>query len=414
MCSIGEEDFGDQGGAHSMIKDEKDNGIVEDVMCKCNQDKCIIKCELKDSMCKNCFLLFVRHKFRASLGATKIVPTDARVLVNFSGSANDVCLLSMTKLGVDDIAFKKLRVDLEVIYMDDSCIRNNEDIDKRVKRIEKLKELIGNYKDINCHYASIADPLKIAPLTSVTREDLIEISKEENLFLKRFNSLQSLSSKQDFIETTKAQNLRKIAANLSCGFIFISDISIDIAKRLLQNISLGRGSSVAHDVSFCDDRVENFKILRPLKDVTSFEVENYNKFMNLDYIPHQQLYGTDAGQFASIQNLTSSFIDNLQENFSGTISTVFRSSGKIASKKSENQCRLCHSALDYKNSNTLFAIEFSRVVSEMADKELESIEKCEEKAMKAVEGRETMRNVCHGCRNIFIGLNDDEVNEMFS
>jgi hypothetical protein len=147
--------------------------------------------------------------------------------------------------------------------------------------------------------------------------------------------------------------------------------------------------------------------------LTELEVESYNKFNNLNFIP-TKFYGVDEGKFASIQNLTSSFIDGLQENFSGTVSAVFRSCGKMAPRDGEIRCQLCHSIMDVDNSNTLFAIEFSRVVSESADQQLESIEKCEEKANRAVEGGDSnKKHFCHGCRNIFIGLNDAELNEIF-
>lgn len=412
MCSIGEEDFGDEGGAHTMVKNEKFNGFVEDEICKkCNAEKSVIKLDLKSSMCKSCFLLYVRHKFRASLGATKLVPRGAKVLVNFTGSANDVCLLSMTKLGVDDFSFKKLCVELEVVFVDANCI-NTDDIDVRFKTIENIREILKQFDGISCHYATIGDPGKLFNLNEIAKDNLKFITKSEISFLKTFQTLQSLTSKQDFIETTKSQCLRKIASTLNCGFIFISDISIIIAKRLMENMSLGRGSSVAQDVSFCDDRTEDTRILRPLKDLTELEVENFNKFNELKFISSIS-FGEDAGKFASIQNLTSSFIDGLQENFSGTISAVFRSCGKIDPKIGEIKCQLCHSVMDVENSNTLFAIEFSRVVSESADQQIESVEKCEEKAQKAVEGEKIKKNLCHGCRNIFIGLNDDELDEMF-
>lgn len=413
MCSIGEEDFGDEGGAHSMVKDEKIVGTIEDETCKkCNAEKCVIKLNLKDSMCKSCFLLFVRHKFRASLGATKLVPRGAKVLVTFSGSANDVCLLSMTKLGVDDFSFKKLCVQLEVVYLDEACI-DAKSSDERLEEIHNVKKILEQFEGITCHYASIGYPKKLSDLDKIAKDELDSIISSESSFLKTFNGLQSLTSKQDFLQTTKSECLREIASTLNCSFIFISDISIAIAKRLMENMSLGRGSSVAHDVSFCDDRTEEVKILRPLKDLTDVEVENYNKFNNLNFMSSKSL-GEDAGKFASIQNLTSNFIDGLQENFSGTISAVFRSCAKIAPRTGEIRCQLCHSVLDVDNSNTLFAIEFSRVVSELADQNLESVEKCEERATNAVKGINTKRqNLCHGCRNIFIGINDDELNEFF-
>lgn len=411
MCSIGEEDFGDEGGAHAMVQDAKADNIMEESMCKCNQEKCVIKLDLKLAMCKSCFLLFVRHKFRAALGATKVVPRGSKILVSFSGEAADVCLLSMTKLGVEDFSFKKLCVDLEVVFIDDSCIENC-NAQERLLKLTRLRDIVGQFKGINCHYASIGDPQKILPLNSITDVELESIFKAESSFLAKFNALQSLTSKQDLLEVTRTQSLRQVALLLSCGFVFVPDICINIAKRLMQAVALGRGSSVADDVSFCDERDEQVKILRPLKDLSQLEVDNYNKFNGIESMS-SSLYGAEAGNFASIQNLTSNFIDGIQENFSSTVSTVFRACGKIAPKKSEARCQLCQSSLDYQNSDTLFAIEFSRVVSEMADQQMKSIDACEEKAKNGVEGGEMMKTLCHGCRNIFIGLNEDELKEMF-
>lgn len=418
MCSIGEDDFGDEGGAHAMVQNEKINGFTEDVMCKCGEGKCVIKIELKTAMCQKCFLLFVRHKFRASLGATKIIPRGAKVLLNFSGSAADVCLLSMAKLGIDDFSFKKLCLELEVIYLDESCITASDlsDIAYKLEVIGRVKKVLAQFEGIKCRYSSIADEEgSVVDLDEVTEEYLKERINLEINFTQMFNILKSLTSKQDFLERTRTQKLRKVAQSLACTFIFISDISITIAKRLMQNVSLGRGSSVANDVSFCDDRLEPEKILRPLKDLSELEVNSYNKFNGLISLPITP-FGSDAGQFASIQNLTSSFVDGLQENFSGTVSTVFRSCSKIAPQQTTSEakrCLMCASSLDYENSNTLFAIEFSRVVSELADQQLESVEKCEEKARAEVTGKQnSTSNLCHGCRNIFIGLSDDELREI--
>lgn len=63
--------------------------------------------------------------------------------------------------------------------------------------------------------------------------------------------------------------------SLKCQYVFLPEISIELASRLLTNMSLRKGSSVAVDVSFCDDRSES---IRPIKDLGEIEVTNYNKF----------------------------------------------------------------------------------------------------------------------------------------
>jgi cytoplasmic tRNA 2-thiolation protein 2 len=426
MCSIGEDDFGDDGGVHSMIKDIKSMEIVEEEICKkCLQEKSVIKLDFKEIMCVSCFMKYARHKFRATLGATKIVRRGSKVLLNFSGVNNDVCLLDMIKHGFEAEAYKRLGFDLEVVYVDENCIYED-DMGVRFKKIQDLQKVLQQFSNFNCYYSTICDHKKLFQLNDLTLDELSMIMKSEIEFQKLFNSIETLTSKQDFLETKRNENLRHIAVNLKCQSVFLSDIGIDLAKRLIGNISLGRGASVAYDVAFCDDRIENIKFIRPLKDLNAKEVESYINFNNLQTIT-RSCYGSTNGPFSSIQNLTSKFIDDLQENYSSTVSTVFRTCSKIAPRSNatsvdgtiskaldiecindmNKRCYLCKSYLDYQQSNTLYAIEFSRYVSEIADNQqsLQNTEQIEEKALQSIS--DGKKNLCHGCRNIFIGVDDD-------
>ena len=49
MCSIVEEDFGDDGGVHAMIEDTKISEIADEVCKKCNVEKSVIKLVFKES-----------------------------------------------------------------------------------------------------------------------------------------------------------------------------------------------------------------------------------------------------------------------------------------------------------------------------------------------------------------------------
>lgn len=425
MCSIGEEDFGDEGGAHAMIEDIKSIEIIDEICKKCSNEKSVIK--LVHSLCKTCFLTHVTHKFRATLGSTKIIPRGSNVLLNFSARAADVCLLDMINAGLMADFNKKLRFNLEIVYIDESCVSEEEnkrsDVKQRYENVVKIRTILEQFENFKCHYMSIADKKFIVSLNDMKESDMNSVIASESSFLKVFHSLGSITSKQDFIETIKSENLRHMAAKLKCQFIFLADTTIDLAKRLISNMALGRGSSVSFDVSFCDDRIQSTRIIRPIKDLSTMEVDNYNKFNSLRTLDAQNVkFGNDAGQFASIQNMTSQFIDGLQDNFSSTVSTVYRGCSKIAPKLNRpsaaininQRCSLCKSFLDYQNSKTLYAIEFSRYVSEAAadsEKLLKNTEKIEEKAASGVnsDGNEFKRHLCHGCRNIFLGVDDEEV-----
>lgn len=410
MCSIGEDDFGDEGGAHTMERDPKPTLLEDEICKKCNENKLTIKVDLKNSMCESCFLHYVRHKFRATLGSTKVVRRNAKVLIVYTGRIENISLIHMVQFGLDQETFKKLCIEPELVFIDESVV-NDVEIAERLTIIKKMHEMLSEISKLKCHFVSIAEKSfeTLESLKNVSIDSILAKTQEETTFMENFNSLKSMTAKQDFLEVTKNGLLRNLAKKLDIGYVFLSDTSLTLATRLLTNISLGRGSSVAADVGFCDDRGD-VKFIRPMKDLNLNEIENYARICNLSYHDSSD-YGSDAGKSVSIQNLTSSFIDNLQKNYSATVSTVYRTCSKIAPKSCEtkDRCRMCQSTLDFDNSETLYATEFSRMVSEIAADNLTTIDDQRKAEICIQSGKK--QSLCHGCRNIFIGMDDNELNE---
>lgn len=426
MCSIVEDDFGDDGGAHAMVEDVK---LVYSKICK----KCKEQSSVAKSMCHQCFVAHIRHKFRATLGSTKIVHRHSNVLLDFTGNAANVCLTEMIRFAFEQESYKRLSFDLEVVFIDENCVtKHGKESQRRFEKIQEVQAVLTQFPNFKCYYTSIAatdDSLKL--ISELEIDDFAAVIDTEAKFLSKFTKLLSLTSKQDLLAVTRNDILRHVATSLNCPYIFNSDISVTLANKLLTNMSLGRGSSTAYDVAFCDDRIESLKFIRPLKDVSEEEVKFYIELENLNCL-NDVNYGSDHGQFASIQNLTSRFIDDLQQNFSSTVSTVYRTCGKIAAlddaeevdgvvddiyqrnlkiHDQKKRCFMCKSFLDYQNSETLFAINFSRTVSEAAGAvdRLKALASIEDKL--SANNDEAKKHLCHGCRNIFIGM-DDELKEI--
>lgn len=407
MCSIGEDDFGDEGGLHTMASDPSAPPTSQDVgesICKsCNVDRCVVKLACKEPQCAKCFLAYVRHKFRANIGSNKMIPRNGRVLVVYDAGANSSVLLDMLRFATTLDRFKKLHVEPLVLYVDEECLRNA-DIVLRNEHLHKIKELLTQF-GFPSFYVSIADickkdniqPLQIVDLV-LTQSDLTA----ETNFVNSVNAFKSLTSKQDFLQCTTTNIIRECAEKLNCQFAFTSEICPDLAIKLLANICLGRGLSVGQDVSFCDSR-RSVRILRPIRDFNTIEIANYLKHSDVRWLDEVARFGSVNDEFGSIQNLTKGFVDGLQDNFQSTISTVFRTGSKIAAvdvkhKKGEStaeRCIVCASELDSKQSATLMAIDFSKIAL-LND------------SAKADQSRPE-QSVCHGCRNIFKdGANVDD------
>lgn len=428
MCSIVEEDFGDEGGVHSMVEDLKINGTESEVCKKCNSETAVSR-----MMCGPCLLINIRHKFRATLGSTKIVRRHSQVLMYFDGTASNVCLLDMVKFAFEQESYKRLCFDMLLVYIDENCMRNDgQDSIKRLEKIQEVKSVLEQFPNFKCYYSSIGETIsdELPLIQKLSVEDIAALIVKEKKFLDMFNSLQSLSSKQDLLVVKRNDLLRHSAAVTKCQYVFLSDISSTMATRLLINMSLGRGASVANDVAFCDDRIESIKFIRPIKDLCIEEIASYLKLENLRCL-NTSSYGDDHGQFASIQNLTSQFINGLQENFSSTVSTVYRTCSKIAPQESapevdeevpqnfirqltipnmNQRCVICKSFLDCHDSETLYAISFSRYVTKHAAQKLEDKEPSDEQVTGSVSGMR--KHLCHGCRNIFIDQSDESLTEM--
>lgn len=434
MCSIGEDDFGDEGGEHAMIVDPKLSSThlfdSEEICKKCNEHKVVVKLNLKDAQCEQCFFQYARHKFRASLGSTRIVQRGAKVALIIDGSIESGVMLDMVRYGLSQEKFKRLTIQPCVVYVDSTCT-SGKSLDTRKRYIVEIFKLI-EYFQFDAYYMSI---IKGAPVVKIENSNSFafdnNIVRLEEKFVNQIKSLRSITSTDDFLQTARTNAIRWAATQTDCKYAFVSSISHQIAANLLVNVALGRGSSVANEISFADSRDDDkAKIFRPLRNVTQLEIETYvylNKNLNqlLQSINCLNI-DKDICTGPCIQNLTKDFVTNLQENFASTVSTVFRTGDKIAAAASSTQsekaiktketCKFCHSDLDFNDSATLFAIEYSRCVSACANRnEVNDVDLMKKRATNNVLGTgdddeldNLMKVLCHGCRNIFRNLNDSE------
>lgn len=454
MCSIGEEDFGDDGGAHTMTPEPKlantassaDSALQSNEVCKkCNQNNAAVKLNLKDAQCESCFYQYVRHKMRAAMGATKIIERGANVLLVFDGTIEACVMFDMVRHAIALEQFKRLTIRPFAIYVDNSCIHADLTVEQRQQIIGETFDALKTF-DFEMYYASIAANVPIKRFQQSITIDNEQLTIESE-FSRNFNEIGSRTAKEDYRMRLNLNRYRDIAAQIQCMYVFLPTISHQIATDLLVNVALGRGKSVANDISFCDNRSDwTAKIVRPMRTITLLETEMYvrldDSLRNLIQ-NNRQLNGEiginllAAPAPTSIQSLTKQFIDNLQENYASTVSTVYRTGDKISAAaaaavaathrqiqhnlvddlvKTRQMCKFCHSELDFEHSNTLLAIEYSRCVSTCADRnKVNDVNVMMNLAENLVLGNATddaddaknlMKSLCHACRNIFRDLNE--------
>lgn len=423
MCSIGEEDFGDEGGAHTMPIDTKipPTFVVSEICKKCNERNVVVKLSAKDAQCEDCFFQYVRHKFRASMGATRLIERGERVLLIFDGTIECCVMFDMVQYALSQERFKRLTIEPIAVYIDNNCI-SGKLICERKTYLKQTFEIL-TYFQFKTYYTSIASDSLVDVENAYELLSNPENTAAENVFMKKLNAIDNHTAKEDFYSIARSNKIRQISSQIGCNYVFVSTISHQIAVNLLVNVALGRGNSVANDISFCDNRTDcTSKILRPMRTINSMEIDTYVRLnVKLDQLIRSNDYLnkisiiTDASPDTSIQELSRRFIGNLQDNFDSTVSTVFRTGDKIStSLKPSNMnknCKFCHSNLDYENSATLFAVEYSRCISACVDQnEVNNINLLVDRANDGLIGRvadnetEKIEFLCHGCRNIFRNL----------
>lgn len=84
--------------------------------CKCeNADVLLVS---QSGYCKTCFLNVTNHKFRATLGKSKIIRHGDSILVDHTGELNSTVLLHLIKAGMSKSAHKKLIFKTVILYID--------------------------------------------------------------------------------------------------------------------------------------------------------------------------------------------------------------------------------------------------------------------------------------------------------
>lgn len=396
MCSIAEEDFGDEGGEHAMVA-AKSPGPAE--QCRKCQSTDVVENLDTVPQCRKCFHINAHHKFRAALGSTKVVPRDANVLVIANGSGASVVLLDMIRFALRQDQFRRLRFSTKILFLDEHMLV--QDATTRKNRLEAIMQF-----DLDTYYYALGNG---EPVSLVKVDDTFELPSLPtcSAFTEIIHGFSTLTSRQDYLNQYRKAVARRCAQELSCDLIFTPEINVTVAQTLLTDIALGRGASTASNVSFLDDR--GLRIIRPIRDLGEKEVIAYLKLNALKYATEPE-YGQERAATESIHNLTESFVRNLQTNFPATVTTVFRTGDKLATIANEHSCRICRSPLDVDHSETIFAIEFSRLLSTTCDSEAA----VRDSAMTVphLNGNANHNgnpDLCHSCSNILIDSDNESL-----
>ncbi|XP_060600583.1 cytoplasmic tRNA 2-thiolation protein 2-B-like [Ruditapes philippinarum] len=461
MCSV-------QDGDVPMKRPEKD-ACLGRLCMKCKEVQAVLVTRVNDAFCKDCFQVYVTHKFRAAIGKTKLVRDGEHVLVAYSGGPSSSALLCLIQEGLSQRAHKKLRFRPGVLFIDEGATIGLTG-EERLAICEKIHSIMKN-TGFTCYIKSLEEGFTLTPDNeektsdssttvnpcngsspafrdgeSIETEEVqwkYEINQDLERRLKEtLNNMKSVSAKEDFIRSLRNMILLDVARNCGYSKVMLGSCGTQLAVRLLTDISTGRGAHAAMVAAFADRRHDDVMFLRPMRDFSSKEAAIYNSFHNVESVFIPSLT-TKAQTGVSIEHLTESFVTGLQADYPSTVSNIMRTGEKLDSsveKKADKYCTMCkvryhilpsaliakyfdvfallyRGPLDTKSvgaSSALSAVEFSQKISCGSVNKGDNSAKTGLKfwrrgwglSSKILNRDEVKSNLCYGCRLIVRDMED--------
>ncbi|XP_044740695.1 cytoplasmic tRNA 2-thiolation protein 2 [Chrysoperla carnea] len=373
---------------------------------KCGTEDTSIVLRGKDSYCINCFQAAMDHKFRSTLGKSRLLRHEDNVLIIYQGGPEVSTMLKIIANGLNrKERHKKFVFNSIILYLEHGAILN-ENIESRKILADKVQMELRDY----------GFPTYISSISNTVGNDALLFDELNSSFFDNLSDegiknvlskISTLSAQQDFLNTAQRKLVLKIAKSLNCKFVFYPDISVDIASKTLAGFALGRGSHITMDVGFSDTRDPLVTILRPMRDFSREEITEFCKLNELKPIQVKR-FGDTGNLYSSIQNLADNFIGDLQMNFPSTIYTVIRTADKLTANDTTEmgtKCKFCLTPRDNLTAkgkvSALNAVEFSRIASKQSAKMITS----GSYDRPEIDGLE-QNEFCHGCN---LTLNDVSV-----
>ncbi|XP_066569853.1 cytoplasmic tRNA 2-thiolation protein 2 isoform X2 [Amia ocellicauda] len=402
MCQVDEEYKDDQLKNRTVLS-------VSQKCVKCNEVSAVLIIRAGDGFCRDCFKEYFVHKFRAMLGKNRLIFPGEKVLLALSGGPASSSMLFQVQQGLSRDAPKKLRFTPGIVYIDGAA--TGQSPEERIGKISQLEsifsatgypfyivhleEVFGLPNSVlqcvpsvperieGCYKAAVErfiqhststqremrciseaeDPSLMGAQTRLSELSVqdgrvsggrLPVTPEQTQAVERLlASVRTLTAKEELLQTLRHHLIVHTARAHGYAKVMMGDSCSRLAVKLLSNISLGRGASLAMDTGFSDPRYGDIAIVRPMREYSSKEIAFYNKMFK---VPSVFIPGLDtkAPEKASIQRLTESFVNKLQAEFPSTVSTIYRTSEKLitacprtsADKEQTEKCLLCLCTLD--------------------------------------------------------------------
>lgn len=414
--------------------DEKTKSRTKSECVKCGQPSVLVT-RIHDPFCKNCFQVYVVHKFRSAIGKSKLIRDGESVLVAFSGGTNSSALLHLIQDGLSLRAHKRLRFTPTLLHVDESCVlvERTDEVNQKRKQIQEtmLKSGFPSY------WIQLEQSLKISTAqASVTANDTVSKNEEscEGLqlnylgkdpdstllpedpseedstkLLDMIKNFKSPTAQEDFFLNLRTQLMAVAAKQLGFSKILTAESSTRLAVRILSDVAQGRGSQLSLDTGISDERNPSVMFMRPVRELNAKELAIYNNLFGVTSVFMPKLT-TKTVMTTSIERLSETFVTGLQADFPSTVSNIVRTSAKLGAPdvKRSDKCSFCQSPLDTNvgNNSALGAVLFSQhmsrpTVNNSGDERAETVQSSSftnSINIPNINTNSLKETMCYGCR----------------
>ncbi|XP_069354019.1 cytoplasmic tRNA 2-thiolation protein 2 isoform X2 [Eulemur rufifrons] len=409
MCQVGE-DYGEPATEEPPPAPRPGR---EQKCVKCKEGRPVVVIRAGDAFCRDCFKTFYVHKFRAMLGKNRLIFPGEKVLLAWSGGPSSSSMVWQVLEGLSQDSAKRLRFVPGVIYVDEgaACGQSAEDRAKTLAEVQlvlqtfglpwhlvTLEEVFGLPPAVLC--CSVAEPAGAegaykAAVDSFLRQQHVPQAEgaqdgssppqvqgplcqphmqkplgppspagspaaaQTEALSRLFHSVKTLTAKEELLQTLRSHLILHVARAHGYSKVMTGESCTRLAVKLMTNLALGRGAFLAWDTGFSDERHGDVVVVRPMRDHTLKEVAFYNRLFVVPSV-FTPAIDTKAPEKASIHRLMEAFLLRLQTQFPSTVSTVYRTSEKLAkaprdSRAAGPRCLLCKCMLDVDDADSATA-----------------------------------------------------------
>ncbi|CAF0936675.1 unnamed protein product [Brachionus calyciflorus] len=358
---------------------------------KCDKNSVVVT-RINDAMCKECFVEYFTHKFRATIGKSKLFDKDEVVMFPYSSSDSSVAMLHLLFKGVGEEAKKKFTFKTICVYIEDNYVfESNSSTHERITFMENVKKSV-EYSGFKFYYSLIENCLE--PSKNIVSDEIAKLNlnnENKEKFLNLINSCKNQTSKEELLKRLKTQLINRIAIELKIKKIIFPVSCTNLTIDMLTNVALGKGAHLSIETSLEEKLSNGLVYVRPLRELTSKEIAFYNRYNNIDSNIMAKSSSLKNLPNSTIYRLTEKFINSLQNEYPTTVPTIFRTSDKLTPTDElcpEDSCMLCELPVDTikkisANSSAINDLEYSLSISRLDN--------------TAIEKLFVLKSVCYSC-----------------